>query len=128
MTPQTQIKRIHTPNIYALSEIRTHKSSVRTSENSSCLRPHGYFDQQDIYIFFSRILVTWLIVNGVWIRWIDLLDRSAVATTNNYNISKDCWNNIKWSFQHFSFGMVLEWIRRFKSVRSQEQFGKAVIP
>jgi hypothetical protein len=29
MTTQTQNKRIHTPNIYALSEIRTHDSSVR---------------------------------------------------------------------------------------------------
>jgi hypothetical protein len=31
------INRIHTPNIHALSEIRTHDPSVRASEESSCL-------------------------------------------------------------------------------------------
>jgi hypothetical protein len=39
---QIQNKCIHTPNIYALSGIRTHDPSVRTSEGSSCLRPRGY--------------------------------------------------------------------------------------
>jgi hypothetical protein len=34
-----QNKRIHTPNIHALSGIRTHDPSVRASEDSSCLRP-----------------------------------------------------------------------------------------
>jgi hypothetical protein len=32
-----QNKRIHTPNIHALSGIRTHDPSVRASEDSSCL-------------------------------------------------------------------------------------------
>jgi hypothetical protein len=45
-TTQTQNKRIHTPNIYALSGIRTHDPSVRTSEDSSCLRRRGYCDRQ----------------------------------------------------------------------------------
>jgi hypothetical protein len=43
-TTQTQNKRIHTPNIHALSGIRTHDRSIRTSEDSSCLRPRGYCD------------------------------------------------------------------------------------
>jgi hypothetical protein len=34
---QKQNKHIHTPNIHALSGIRTHDPSVRTSEDSSCL-------------------------------------------------------------------------------------------
>jgi hypothetical protein len=37
-----QHKRIHTPNIHALSGIKTHDPSVRASEDSSCLRPRGY--------------------------------------------------------------------------------------
>jgi hypothetical protein len=36
---------IHTPNIHALSGIRTHDPSVRASEDSSCLRPCGYCDR-----------------------------------------------------------------------------------
>jgi hypothetical protein len=35
----------YTPNIHALSGIRTHNPSVRVSEDSSCLRPRGYRDQ-----------------------------------------------------------------------------------
>jgi hypothetical protein len=34
----------HTPNIHALSGIRTHNSSVRASEDSSCLRLWPAFD------------------------------------------------------------------------------------
>jgi hypothetical protein len=41
-TTQTQNKRIHTPNIHAMSGIRTHDPSVRASEDSSCLRLPGY--------------------------------------------------------------------------------------
>jgi hypothetical protein len=37
-----QNKHIRTPNIHALSRIRTHDPSVRASEDSSCLRPLGY--------------------------------------------------------------------------------------
>jgi hypothetical protein len=37
-------KHTHTPNIHALSGIRTHDPSVRASEDSSCLRPRGYCD------------------------------------------------------------------------------------
>jgi hypothetical protein len=35
----------NTPNIHALSGIRTHNSGVRASEDSSCLRPSGYCDR-----------------------------------------------------------------------------------
>jgi hypothetical protein len=45
-TTQTQNKHIHTPNIHALSGIRTDDPSFRRSEDSSCLRPLGYCDQQ----------------------------------------------------------------------------------
>jgi hypothetical protein len=38
-------KRIHTPNIHALSGIRTHDPNVRGSEDSSCLRPRGHCDR-----------------------------------------------------------------------------------
>jgi hypothetical protein len=38
-TTQTQNKRIHTSNIYALSGIRTHDPSIRASEDISCFRP-----------------------------------------------------------------------------------------
>jgi hypothetical protein len=51
-TTQTQSKRIHTPNINALSEIRIHDPSVRASEESSWLRPRGYCDRQH-YSFTS---------------------------------------------------------------------------
>jgi hypothetical protein len=37
-TTLTQNKRIHIPNIHALSEIRTHDPSVRASEGSPCFR------------------------------------------------------------------------------------------
>jgi hypothetical protein len=36
---------MHTPNIHALSGIRTHDLSVRASEGSSCLTPRGYCDR-----------------------------------------------------------------------------------
>jgi hypothetical protein len=44
-----QNKRIHTPNIHALSGVRTHDSSVRASEDSSCLRPRGHCNRQCTY-------------------------------------------------------------------------------
>jgi hypothetical protein len=57
---KTQNKRIHTPNIHALSGIRIHDPSVRESEYRSCLRPHGHCDRHvDIYTtsFISRMVV-----------------------------------------------------------------------
>jgi hypothetical protein len=45
-TTQTQNKHIHTLNIHALCEIRTHDPSFRASEDSSCLRPLSYCDRQ----------------------------------------------------------------------------------
>jgi hypothetical protein len=41
---QTQNKRIHTPNIFSQSGIRTHDPSFQVSEDSSCLRPRGHCD------------------------------------------------------------------------------------
>jgi hypothetical protein len=38
-------QRIHTPNIHALSGIRTNDPSVRASEDSSYLKPRGYCDR-----------------------------------------------------------------------------------
>jgi hypothetical protein len=45
ISPQTHNKCIHTPNIHALSGIRTRDPSVRASEDSSCLRQRGYCDR-----------------------------------------------------------------------------------
>jgi hypothetical protein len=44
---ETQIKRIHSPNIQAFSGIRTHDPSVRASEDRSYVRPRGYCDLAD---------------------------------------------------------------------------------
>jgi hypothetical protein len=49
---QTQNKHIHTPNIHALSGIRTHDPSFRSSEDSSCLRPLGYCDRPSLIYTF----------------------------------------------------------------------------
>jgi hypothetical protein len=43
-TTQTQ-KNAHTPNIHALSDIRTHDPGFRASEDSTCLRTLGYRDR-----------------------------------------------------------------------------------
>jgi hypothetical protein len=45
-TTQTQNKHIHTLNIHAFCEIRTHEPSFRASEDSTCFRPLGYRDRQ----------------------------------------------------------------------------------
>jgi hypothetical protein len=39
------IKKVHNTEIHALSRIRTHEPSVRTSKDSSCLRPRGHCDR-----------------------------------------------------------------------------------
>jgi hypothetical protein len=44
-TAQTQNKHIYTPNIHALSGIRTHDHSAQASEDSSCFRSLGYRDR-----------------------------------------------------------------------------------
>jgi hypothetical protein len=41
-TAQIQNKRIHTPNIHALSGIRTHDRGVRMSQDIPCLRSRGH--------------------------------------------------------------------------------------
>jgi hypothetical protein len=52
-TTQTQNKGIHTPNIHALSGIRTHDPSVRASGDSSCLNPAGYCDRLQKTVLFE---------------------------------------------------------------------------
>jgi hypothetical protein len=54
-TTQTQNKRIHTPNIHALSGIRTNDPSVLASNESSCLRPRGYCDLLVFTIYRCKI-------------------------------------------------------------------------
>jgi hypothetical protein len=49
-TAQTQNKHIYTPNIHAVSGIRTYDPRVRASENTSCLRPLGYRDRQITFL------------------------------------------------------------------------------
>jgi hypothetical protein len=44
-TTETQNKRIHTLNVHVVSGTRTHDPSVRTSDDSSCLRLLGYRDR-----------------------------------------------------------------------------------
>jgi hypothetical protein len=70
-TTQTQNKRTHThtPNIHALSGIRTHDPSFRASEDSSCLRTRAHRDRQrrpsDYLNIGSRLVLFELI------RWCD---------------------------------------------------------
>jgi hypothetical protein len=45
-TGQHTEKRIHTPNILALSGIRTNDHGFRASVDSACLRPLGYRDRR----------------------------------------------------------------------------------
>jgi hypothetical protein len=60
-----QNKRIYTPNVHALSGIRTHDHSVRASGDSSCPRPLGYRDWQpqqlphEIWTGFMLIYKEW---------------------------------------------------------------------
>jgi hypothetical protein len=59
-TTQTHNKHIYTPNIHAVSGIRTHDHSVRASENSSYLRPRGHCDRRKyvLHSFTYNITVT----------------------------------------------------------------------
>jgi hypothetical protein len=54
-TTQTQNKHIYTPNIHALSGIRTHNPSVRAREDSSYLRPLGYRDRPMVSFWYELI-------------------------------------------------------------------------
>jgi hypothetical protein len=58
----------YTPNIHALSENWTHDPSVRTSEDSSCLRPRGYCDRQS-YIYKPYILYYVLTFDAISNSW-----------------------------------------------------------
>jgi hypothetical protein len=55
-TAQTQNKHIYTPNIHAVSGIRTHDHSIRESEHSSWLRPPGYRDRT-VSGYSSKVLI-----------------------------------------------------------------------
>jgi hypothetical protein len=46
----------HTPNIHALSAIRTHDRGFRASETSTCLRPLGYRDRPIVITRIETIL------------------------------------------------------------------------
>jgi hypothetical protein len=50
-----QNKRIHTPNIHALSVNRTYDFSVRASEESSCFRPRGYCDRHQYTVRVMKL-------------------------------------------------------------------------
>jgi hypothetical protein len=50
---QTQKKRTHISNIHALSGIRSHDPGLRSSEDSTCLRPLGYRDRPWCTILFQ---------------------------------------------------------------------------
>jgi hypothetical protein len=52
----------HTPNIHAISGIRTHDHSVRTSEDSSCLTPLGHRDRLPNWLP-TKILPAFLILH-----------------------------------------------------------------
>jgi hypothetical protein len=71
-TTQTQNKRINTPNIHALSGMRTHDPSVRASEDSLCLRPRGHCDR-----LASELAKT-----------VHALDRAATVTVIVYHYNK----------------------------------------
>jgi hypothetical protein len=58
----------YTPNIHALIETRTHDPSVRASEDSSCLKPRGYYNWHSfkwkIYIWKKCLLVAEISLRG----------------------------------------------------------------
>jgi hypothetical protein len=60
-----QNKRIHTPNIHALSGIRNHDPSVRANEDSSCLRPRGYCGRPTLSLGGYIYTETWYSRLGV---------------------------------------------------------------
>jgi hypothetical protein len=53
---QKHRKNAHTPNIRALSGIRTHDPSVRASEDSSCFSPRGYCDRSQYYSVGAKFM------------------------------------------------------------------------
>jgi hypothetical protein len=67
-TTQTQNKHIHSSNIYALSGIRTTDRSVRASEDSSRLRPRGYYDRFafQLYLLIPSLLFANIIILGLF--------------------------------------------------------------
>jgi hypothetical protein len=54
-TVQTHTKHIYTPNVHALSGIRTHNYRVRESRDNLCIRPLGYRDRQCITYWYINV-------------------------------------------------------------------------
>jgi hypothetical protein len=52
--PVHKHRKTHTPNIHALSWIRTHGPGIRVSEDSARLRPLGYCDRHKIRLSISN--------------------------------------------------------------------------
>jgi hypothetical protein len=47
-----------TPNIRAVSGIRTHDPGFRASEGSACPRPVGYRDRQNCLSYVGNLIIT----------------------------------------------------------------------
>jgi hypothetical protein len=76
----------HTPYIHALSGIRTHDPSVRSTEISSCLRPHGYRDRLSQYHFsiIKQSLFLYAIANND-------ISNIIVSFTQTYRPYEECF-------------------------------------
>jgi hypothetical protein len=82
-TTQThKIKRIYTPNINALSGIRTYDPSVRASEGSSCLRSRGCCDRRMFQLAAMRKQT------GRLNQWLCTLSIVAVSSDHGYRIAE----------------------------------------
>jgi hypothetical protein len=69
-TTQAQNKHILTPKIHVLCGILTHDPGFRASEDSSCLRPLGYYDRLcvNLSLVFVPHRCTWKEVVVAWIK------------------------------------------------------------
>jgi hypothetical protein len=69
-----------------LSGIRTRDPSVRASENSSCLRPHGYCDRQVSPICIQNVTLSLLCISA-WliICWSGIQEWQALGKKWGYN-------------------------------------------
>jgi hypothetical protein len=56
-TTQTQNKRTRNTDVHVLSGIRAHDPSVRTSEDNSCLRRHGYYYRHNFYVPSEKLTI-----------------------------------------------------------------------
>jgi hypothetical protein len=89
-TTQTQNKHIHTPNIHALSWIRTHDPGFRASEDSTCLRPLGNRDRP--YSKYTNL------ISDEFTELVETCSLHLTASLNNYcnvrfaNVSQEFLN------------------------------------